>query len=55
MDSPYLTMPEKRGLLENIRELVKGDVLTLDDRNAIFEICLHACERELAKEKEIQE
>lgn len=49
MDSPYLTMAEKRDLLESLREMTKGDVLTVDDKYEICLVCLHACERELAK------
>ena len=43
-----LTMAEKRAFLERITALVKDNVLTRDDRDAIYRICLNACSRELA-------
>lgn len=49
MDSPYLTMKEKRDLLESIREVLKGDILTEDDQREIYCVCLHACERGIYK------
>lgn len=51
-ENDYLTMPEKRSLLENIRELLKFDVLTVGDRNEIYRICYEACDRELRKGEE---
>ena len=47
-----LTMVEKRDFLERIRELVLCDVIRKEDRDAIFKICLKACNWELAQMKE---
>ncbi len=47
-----LTMAEKRDLIERITELVKNDVINRADRDAIFHVCLSACDRELSKLKE---
>ena len=47
-----LTMAEKREFIERITVLIKDDVLTREDRDAIYRICLVACSRELAKLKE---
>ena len=44
-----LTMSEKRDLIERVTELVKHDVLNRSDRDAIFRVCLVACDRELSK------
>ena len=44
-----LTMAEKRDFLERIRELVLCDVIQKEDRDAIFKICLKACNREMAR------
>ena len=43
-----MTMAEKRNFLERIAALVKDNVLTTEDRDAIYRICLTACSRELA-------
>lgn len=48
----YLTQSEKRDLLDSIRQVTKDDILTDDDKMAIYGICLHACEREMVKENE---
>ncbi len=46
-----LTLAEKRDLLERMRALVKDDILKKEDRDAVYWICLAACERELGKLK----
>lgn len=51
-ESNYLTMPEKRSLLENVKELLKFDALTVGDRNRIYMVCYEACDRELRKGEE---
>ena len=47
-----LTMAEKRSFLERIRELLFHDVPQKEDRDAIYRICLVACERALVKIEE---
>lgn len=47
-----LTMAEKRDFLERIRELTVNDVLKKEDRDDIYRVCMAACSRELAKQKE---
>lgn len=44
-----LTIAEKRGLIECITELVNINVLSREDRDDIFWICMRACGRELWK------
>ena len=50
--SMQLTMAEKREFIERITVLIKDDVLTREDRDAIYRICLVACSRELARMEE---
>ena len=47
-----MTMAEKRGFLERIREMTLFDVLQKEDRDNIFRICKAACKREMAMQKE---
>ena len=47
-----LTMAEKRDLIERTTGLAKNDVLNREDRDSIYQVCLAACGRELAKMKE---
>ena len=44
-----MTMVEKRNFLERITAMVKDDVLSKEDRDDIYRICLAACDRELAR------
>lgn len=46
-----LTAAEKLNLIERITELVNIDVLTREDRDTIYWVCLVACGREMAKIK----
>ena len=46
-----LTAAEKLNLIVRITELANIDVLNREDRDAIFRVCLVACDREMAKTK----
>ena len=56
MDIPMkMTKAQKHDLLERIETLSKIDVLTREDRDDIYRICLAACSRALARWKEERE
>ena len=44
-----LTMAEKHDLIERITELANINVLSREDRDKIFWVCMGACGRELAR------
>lgn len=44
-----LTMAEKRDLIERITELANINVLSREDRDNIFWVCMGACGMELSK------
>ena len=48
-----LTAAEKLNLIVRITELANIDVLNREDRDAIFRVCLVACDREMAKTKKL--
>ena len=45
-----MTMFEKRDLIERVTTLVRYNVLSREDRDDIFRICLAACDRAIARE-----
>ena len=47
-----MTMVEKRDFIERITSLTMHDVLSKEDRNEIYRLCMVACDREMAKLKE---
>ena len=47
-----MTMAEKRDFIERITSLTMHDVLSKEDRNGIYRLCMVACDREMAKLKE---
>lgn len=51
MEDMQLTMEEKQGLIEQIKDLVMHDIINRDDRRDIYCVCLVACDREMAKMK----